>query len=315
MEELSVENNLIQSFSGLENLEQLRKLNLSNNEIGDEAVVALNGMRSQWDQQIGSHLNRLVYLSIAKNRLTSLRFATKLPALVELYASFNRIGNQREIFNLKPLNGLVVLDLSSNPMCELQETPKKYRLFVVYHLRNLKSLDGLSIESVEIGEARDCFGGKLTADFVAERFGHQRLGDLRTLDFPASAIRVVELAATPQLVAEQFENLRSLNLENNALTSFSGIVYLKNLRLLCLNYNKIECIFPKSKSNTNTNNNNNNSNNSSILAAASSIDPILPNLEVLHLGYNGISDLVLLQVGRLTSLKALFLQGFLIGIA
>ncbi|WP_289460490.1 leucine-rich repeat domain-containing protein, partial [Klebsiella pneumoniae] len=33
LEELSFENNLIQSFSGLENMENLIKLNLNNNEI------------------------------------------------------------------------------------------------------------------------------------------------------------------------------------------------------------------------------------------------------------------------------------------
>lgn len=296
---MSLENNLIQSLSGLENLEQLRKLNVSNNELTDEStgVVTISGTKYLWEP----NLTRLVYLSIAKNRLTSLRFLAKLPALVELYASFNQVANQRELFHLKSLNGLVILDLSSNPMCQQESSsPRRYRLFVIYHLRNLKSLDGSPIEPNELTEARDCFGGKLTADFVAEKFGHQRLSDLRTLDFPAAAIRVVDLAPTPQLVMEQFESLRSLNLENNALTSFSGIVYLKNLRLLCLNYNKIECIFPKSKTNA-----------ASLMAAAAAIssETILPNLEVLHLGYNGISDLIMLQVGRLTSLKALFLQG------
>lgn len=37
--------------------------------------------------------------------------------------------------------------------------------------------------------------------------------------------------------------------------------------------------------------------------------PVLENLEVLHLGYNGIRDMALLQLGRLPSLRALFLQG------
>lgn len=289
---MSLENNLLQSFNGLENLEQLRKVNLSNNEISDDPTKPLH-----WEP----NLSRLVYLSVSKNRLTSLRFVLRLPALIELYASFNRVSNLREVFHLKPLNGLVILDLSSNPMCtqDMSSSGKaKYRLFVIYHLRALKSLDGFSIESGELAEARDCFGGKLTADFVAEKLSHQqRLNELRSLEFPSASIRLVELAATPQLVAEQFENLRSLNLENNALTSFSGIIYLRSLRLLSLNYNKIESIFPKSKSNP--------------VPSLPTIgfEPILPNLEVLHLGYNCISDLVNLQVGRLTSLKALFLQG------
>lgn len=37
--------------------------------------------------------------------------------------------------------------------------------------------------------------------------------------------------------------------------------------------------------------------------------PLLENLEVLHLGYNGISNMQQLELGRLVSLKALFLQG------
>lgn len=37
--------------------------------------------------------------------------------------------------------------------------------------------------------------------------------------------------------------------------------------------------------------------------------PIMESLEVLHLGYNGIKDMSTLQLSRLTSLKALFLQG------
>lgn len=266
---MSLENNLIQSLNGLENLEQLRKLNLSNNEISEDPIL-------EWNP----NLTWLVYLSISKNRLTTFRFILKLPALIELYASFNQVTNIREVFHLKRLSGLVIVDLSSNPMC----AQAKYRLFVVYHLKALKSLDGALVEPSELVEARECFGGKLTCDYVAEKLNcHDSLSELRSLDVPSASIRVVDLA-------EQLENLRTLNLENNALTSFSGIIYLKNLRLLCLNYNKIECIFPKS---------------AKLLAS----DPNLPNLEVLHLGYNGISDLIALQIGRLTSLKALFLQG------
>ncbi len=35
----------------------------------------------------------------------------------------------------------------------------------------------------------------------------------------------------------------------------------------------------------------------------------MSSLEVLHLGYNGISNLINLQISRLTNLRALFLQG------
>lgn len=35
----------------------------------------------------------------------------------------------------------------------------------------------------------------------------------------------------------------------------------------------------------------------------------MSSLEVLHLGHNGISNLINLQISRLTNLRALFLQG------
>jgi Leucine-rich repeat (LRR) protein len=161
----------------------------------------------------------------------------------------------------------------------------------------LKSLDGSPIEPSENNEAKEHFGGKLTCDFIAEKFQSVRLNDIKSLEFPQCGIKVVDLGASIQSVSEQFENLRAINLENNALTSFSGLVYLRNLKILCLNNNKIESIFPKTKNASNSSNTLN--------------DLILPNLEVLHLAFNGINDLVTLQIGRLVSLKALFLQGSL----
>ena len=200
--------------------------------------------------------------------------------------------NLRDVFHLKNVTNLTLCDLSGNPISK----NAKYRLFIIYHLKNLKSLDGNSIELSESNEAKEHFGGKLTCDFIAEKFQNVRLNDIKSLEFPQCGIKVVDLGASIQSVSEQFENLRAINLENNALTSFSGLVYLRNLKILCLNNNKVESIFPKSKNASNTNTLN---------------DLILPNLEVLHLAFNGINDLVTLQIGRLVSLKALFLQGLL----
>ena len=114
------------------------------------------------------------------------------------------------------------------------------------------------------------------------------------------------------MAPQQFENLRSLNLENNCLTSFSGLIHLKNLRTLCLNYNKIESIFPKVKEAKNNNNTINGSRlgNEKEVKPVQDTFPIMESLEVLHVGYNGISDLIALQINRIITLKSLFLQGF-----
>lgn len=67
-----------------------------------------------------------------------------LSSLTELYASSNLISTTRELFHLKPLPHLAVLDLSHNPLTTLCDN---YRAFAVYHLAPLKSLDGLPIVS------------------------------------------------------------------------------------------------------------------------------------------------------------------------
>jgi Leucine-rich repeat (LRR) protein len=287
LEELSLEGNLLQSLEGLENCENLRKLNVNNNLIyyHEENTKRDASQPANWELNLG----RLTYLSISYNKLKSLKFVSKLTSIIELYASFNKIKNLRDVFHLKQLNSLIILDLWSNDMCE----DVKYRTFVIYNLRFLKSLDGFSIDQNEYLEAKEAFGGKLTCDFIAEKFPSVRLNEIKNLEFPQCSIRSVDLGPTPQMVADQFENLRALNLENNSLVSFSGLIYLRNLRVLCLNYNKIESVFPRSKNNPNPNYD----------------GQILPSLEILHLAYNGISDLVGLQIGRLSSLKALFLQG------
>ncbi len=278
-------------MTGLENLENLRKLNVNNNEIVyfDESIGKTEANNRNWDL----NLNRLTFLAISNNKLTSIKFLQKFPSIVEFYASFNQLKNIRDIFHLKSLNSLAILDLWCNPMC----SDVKYRLFVIYHLKNLKSIDGSSIEPGEFVEAKDQFGGKLTCDFIAEKFFHSKFNEIKTMEFPQCGIRQVDFGHSINVSnLDQFDNLRSLNLENNSLTSMSGIIYLKNLKILCLNNNKIECIFSKSKSQQNQN-------------SLSSMEHILPCLEVLHLAYNGITDIVTLQIGRLTSLKALFLQG------
>lgn len=65
------------------------------------------------------------------------------------------------------------------------------------------------------------------------------------------------------------------------------------IQVLCLNHNRIECMQSQHLS------------RDSLPASGQ----VLSSLEVLHLAYNGIVNLVPLQLGRISSLRALFLQG------
>ena len=80
----------------------------------------------------------------------------------------------------------------------------------------------------------------------------------------------------------------SLNLEQNQLTSMSGLMRLPQLKVLCLNHNRVERLAPPPELERGV---------------------VFPSLQVLHLAYNQLSSLLPLQLHRLTTLRALFLQG------
>lgn len=294
LEELSLDNNCIYKIEGVGSLVNLRRLSLC-----DNFLTVIDS--SQLDK-----LTHLHYLALDANKIQTMAGLQKVRSLIELYVSQNRIGNLRDILFLKGLQGLMILDLSENPVALLADS---YRMFVVYHLHVLKALDGIPVDNYELNEARETLGGRLTTDFVAERVGHANFSEMRELDFPQCCLKSVDLGS-----GDLFKNLRSLNLENNSLTSLGGLVNLTNLRVLCLNHNRIESIVQKSAAPSAPSSGlqqphqmiMGSSNNE---YGAENTSPILENLEVLHLGYNGIKDIASVQLSRLTSLKALFLQG------
>ena len=63
------------------------------------------------------------------------------------------------------------------------------------------------------------------------------------------------------------------------------------VQVLCLNHNRIEQLVADTA------------------VSHFGTDCVLTNLQVLHLAYNGISSMASLQLNRIPSLKALFLQG------
>ncbi|KAF5922784.1 hypothetical protein HPG69_013129 [Diceros bicornis minor] len=290
-------------FLGISKLTKLTRLSINNNLLTGLEKHAFDNML---------HLHSL---SLENNRITSLSGLQKVFTLIELYISNNYIAVNQEIYNLKGLCNLVILDMYGNIIVWNQEN---YRLFVIFHLPELKALDGISIESPETECAKDLFGGRLTSDMIAERQGHSDFIQMQDLNWTSSSIRTVDL-----IPVDQFRNVSNVNLQNNNLTSFSGLIYLPNVKVLCLNYNHIESIMPRLKPQTHLT-------NRQLLhqkvpssgygqqgtpkinrdtMSSENLPPIMHSLEVLHLGYNGICNLIQLQLNRLRNLKFLFLQG------
>uniref|UniRef100_A0A8C5RFQ8 Leucine rich repeat containing 9 n=1 Tax=Laticauda laticaudata TaxID=8630 RepID=A0A8C5RFQ8_LATLA len=303
LEELTLDGNCIVNLEGISKLSKLMRLSANNNHL------------TSLERNVFDNLSHLHYLSLENNRITSLGGLQKAYALIELYISNNYVSSNQEIYQLKGLNNLAILDFYGNLIVWKQEN---YRLFVIFHIPSLKALDGVAVEATEIENAKDQFGGKLNADMVAERLGHSNFSKMQELNWTASVIRMVDLVP-----ADQFKNITSVNLQNNNLTSFSGLIFLPNIKVLCLNYNHIESILPRQKPSNHLTNRQllhqkvmssgygqqGSSKSSRDAGVSESLSPIMESLEVLHLGFNGITNLVLLQISRLKNLKFLFLQG------
>uniref|UniRef100_A0A8C2Y7E4 Leucine-rich repeat-containing protein 9-like n=1 Tax=Coturnix japonica TaxID=93934 RepID=A0A8C2Y7E4_COTJA len=302
LEELTLDDNCISTLDGISKLTKLTRLSVNNNHL------------TSLKRHVFENLPHLHYISVENNRIASLVGLKKTYALIELYISNNCISMSQEIYHLKGLTKLIILDMSGNRIVWKQDN---YRLFVLFHLPFLQALDGISVEPPEGECAKDLFGGKLTSDMIADRLGQSDFTEMQELNWANSNIRSVELVP-----ADQFRNVHSVNLQNNNLTSFSGLIFLPNVKVLCLNYNHIESILPRQKT-ANELTNRQQLHRKVISsgygqqeytkggrdAEEENLPPIMQSLEVLHLGHNGITDMAYLQLSRLKNLKFLFLQG------
>lgn len=309
LQRVVLDNNNIVSIEELMNCsETLTELSLSNNHLIDisclSSAVNLEIMNLDYNgitclpASVFKSLARLQVLSIANNNIDSLESLSLATNLVELFASNNNISNLREIFFLKKLNYLAILDLHGNP---ISRDESHYRLFAIYHLRAIKIFDTVFIEPTELTVAKEMFGGLLTKDFLADQLNTVDFTSIRVLDFPQFSLQTIDLGDT-----SLFSNLVSINLEHNNLSTFSGLTHLGNLKTLCLNYNHIEGLLMRMKGRKSSH-----FEMPSHQYSDGAKGVILPSLEVLHLGYNGIRDLSALHLHLLPSLRALFLQGCL----
>ncbi|XP_021258394.1 leucine-rich repeat-containing protein 9-like isoform X2 [Numida meleagris] len=303
LEELTLDENCISTLDGISKLTKLTRLSVNNNHL------------TSLKRHVFENLSHLHYISVENNRITSLVGLKNTYSLTELYMSNNCVSTSHEMYHLKGLTNLMILDMSGNRIVWKQDN---YRLFVLFHLPSLQALDGISVEPAEGECAKDLFGGKLTSDMIADRLGHSDFTEMQELNWTNSNIRAVELVP-----ADEFRNVNNVNLQNNNLTSFSGLIFLPNVKVLCLNYNHIESILPGQKS-ANEITNRQQLHRKVVSSGygqeeytkgrrdagfGENLPPIMQSLEVLHLGHNGITDMAHLQLGRLKNLKFLFLQG------
>jgi Leucine-rich repeat (LRR) protein len=266
LEELILESNRLTSLAGIEYLTKLVVL-----EAGKNRLVRVSHV---------SHLLSLTQLSLEDNDIESIDGIVQLPHLMDLYMANNRLSDQKEVASLKELPRLIILDLSGNHVVSSVE---KYRLFMIFHLKKLKVLDGVAIESDEVAMSVDVFSGRLSEESLMNRASGLALKQLRELDL--SNMKIRDLADV--LNGSVLCHLKVLNLDHNLLSDCAGLSSLVSLSVLRLNYNKIDFVPGK--------------------CDCRGFETLV-NLEVLQLSNNEITSIERFRKLPLFLLKVLFLQ-------
>ena len=236
---LNLSDNEINRIEGIENCPKLEELYLDDNRIIKiENLSLLTNIRKL---ELGKNkINKiegleglpfLCQVSLEDNDIYTLNGIQKIPNLMELYIGNNKIDNLNEIHYLRDIPKLIIVDLSGNPLCQEND----YRLFTIFNLKKLKVLDGVSIDATESLRAKEAFAGKMSPELLTEKVG--KMNDWHSvteLNLSGCSIREVSLL-------EHFPSLLHLKCDHNLLADLSGLKGCTSLLSLNLNSNRISC--------------------------------------------------------------------------
>jgi Leucine-rich repeat (LRR) protein len=260
LEVLDLQDNRITRLAGIKGLNNLRRLDLCKNYL--ESVDGIEELRN------------LQYVAIDYNKITTLQPFGVVSGLMELYCSNNAIANEKDSIHLRELPKLIILDLAGNPCV----TAELYRLYVVFQVKKLKVLDGISIDAQEMQLARDTFAGRVSAELLNERV-------LPGVPWSqAKELTLTNCALKDITLLDSFSSLTHLRLEHNQISNIDGLKQCTNLMILNLGHNRLSTC-PVGK-----------------------VLELMPNLESLSLEANGISSIAQLQLCS-PKLKFLNLKG------
>eukprot|EP00730_Choanoeca_flexa_P006597 TRINITY_DN12184_c0_g1_i1.p1 TRINITY_DN12184_c0_g1~~TRINITY_DN12184_c0_g1_i1.p1 ORF type:complete len:1414 (+),score=296.41 TRINITY_DN12184_c0_g1_i1:630-4871(+) len=308
---LDVSFNLLHTLADVVPLTKLTHLLANHN-----AITTLSGL---------NNVSSLQSLAFSFNFVQSLAPLAACKQLEQLYTTNNSITNLREIFHLRALPALRVLDICHNP----HRRGRLARAFVLHHLGDtLQQLDHKLISADELAKIHKRYKSTLTVDHIVDLHGEKQAAQVQALDLPKLGFKDVRL--TDEFA---FDQLISLNLERNNLTMLDAFARLRNLRVLCLIGNKVRRFSSRPSSagraasggalaraavkrpgaSDASPKKTDSSGLRSLSLAEMSTRAGFVSLEVLMLADNGITHLKPLELHRLPRLKSLFLEGNDIG--
>eukprot|EP01028_Stygiella_incarcerata_P012343 TRINITY_DN752_c2_g1_i1.p1 TRINITY_DN752_c2_g1~~TRINITY_DN752_c2_g1_i1.p1 ORF type:complete len:3403 (+),score=1100.19 TRINITY_DN752_c2_g1_i1:167-10375(+) len=137
---LELPNHHISKIESLDTLGRLEELNLSGNSIKEIKNVF--------------HLRSLRILDLSHNSIVDIPMEIQsLSALQIFHVSHNRIHSLRSFARLRSNESLSHLSVLGNPCCKSEH----WKLFMIYHLRQLDGIDGDAVTALERQEAIERF--------------------------------------------------------------------------------------------------------------------------------------------------------------
>lgn len=211
---IDLSNNKISNIRFLEKLTHLTSLNLSNSKISNWRTLEkltnltfLNVSKNQIrDTQFLEKLNALTSLDLSNTQISDCQSLGKLTSLTTLKISYNQISDIRF---LEKLTNLTSLDISNNQISDLR------------FLENLTNLTFLTLNNNKISDTQ----------FL------EKLINLTLLNLRDNQIKDAKSL-------ENLTNLNSLNLRNNQISNAQFLENLINLTLLNLSNNRISDLSP-----------------------------------------------------------------------
>ncbi|KAJ3151247.1 hypothetical protein HDU89_002086 [Geranomyces variabilis] len=196
---LCLDRNVISQIGGLQQCRYLTHLSLANNSVED--IEGLDGLPLKFLDLRRNHvrslagietLQELEELRVGHNFITSLRNASRLPALRLIDASYNNLTTPTETFS--PLTSLALLrdvDLFGNAVTR----EPGYRLQAIFALSRLRALDGLPVAVEEKVAATNLYSPSPSVVASVQHAAMMKGWGLRQMVF----IRRVELMRAKRL--------------------------------------------------------------------------------------------------------------------
>ncbi|KAI9902082.1 hypothetical protein N3K66_003899 [Trichothecium roseum] len=255
---IDISDNEVRSLSALKNLVHLRSIKADNNQLTDldgldchDGILSLRARNNQiQDLDFGKiNLERLIELDLSGNQITSVQNLEVMPALAKLKLSKNHLGSFSSIGIVKTLkhldlsdNWLTCLDVSSLPNIQSLHADRNY-LTSIKGSSRARKLDSLSLREQRADEPLDL--SFLSAAYeVRKLFVSGNRLDKFDPQVDLLNLQLLELAncgliALPENIGQLMPNLRTLNLNFNAIVDLSPLRFIPRLKKLLVAANRL----------------------------------------------------------------------------